>query len=95
MINQVFLPSDKLTIAPVFIEDGAVVRLFHNLTERRLHSHDVKAPVTQNDWQFEVSAYGYAGFEGDANDWFRIEIVKPQSAKGPAQHRLRYLHLFI
>ncbi|CAI6086799.1 unnamed protein product [Clonostachys chloroleuca] len=74
---------------PSYITDGAVLRLYHVNTHRRLHSHDVRPPVTEADWQNEVSAYGYEGFEGDANDFFRVEIVKKQSKSGAAQQRLR------
>ncbi|TFA99101.1 Dolichyl-phosphate-mannose-protein mannosyltransferase 1 [Trichoderma ghanense] len=71
------------------VVDGSVIRLYHKPTFRRLHSHDVRPPVTEAEWQNEVSAYGYEGFEGDANDLFRVEIVKKQS-KGPlAKERLR------
>ncbi|KAH6855306.1 Dolichyl-phosphate-mannose-protein mannosyltransferase-domain-containing protein [Chaetomium sp. MPI-CAGE-AT-0009] len=72
-----------------YIENGAVIRLYHLPTHRRLHSHDVRAPVTEADWQNEVSAYGYEGFDGDANDFFRVEIVKHKSKSGVAQQRLR------
>jgi dolichyl-phosphate-mannose-protein mannosyltransferase len=58
-------------------------------TSRRLHSHDVRPPVTEADWQNEVSAYGYEGFEGDANDYFRVEIVKKMSDGEEAKKRLR------
>jgi dolichyl-phosphate-mannose-protein mannosyltransferase len=73
---------------PVFIKDGDVVRLYHQPTHRRLHSHDVRPPITEADWQNEVSAYGYEGFEGDANDLFRVEIVKKKSY-GLGRERLR------
>jgi dolichyl-phosphate-mannose-protein mannosyltransferase len=63
--------------------------LEHKITEKRLHSHDVRPPVSEVDWQNEVSAYGYPGFDGDANDYFRIEIVKSESAKGVARERVR------
>ena len=72
------------------IENGAVIRLQHLVTEKRLHSHDVRPPVTDVDWQNEVTGYGFPGFEGDANDYFRVEIVKSESAKGVATQRLRY-----
>ncbi|KAK4125133.1 glycosyltransferase family 39 protein [Parathielavia appendiculata] len=72
-----------------YIENGAVIRLYHLPTHRRLHSHDVRPPVTEADWQNEVSAYGYEGFDGDANDFFRVEIVKKKSKAGVAQERLR------
>lgn len=74
---------------PAYIKDGDVLRLYHANTHRRLHSHDVRPPVTEADWQNEVSAYGYEGFEGDANDLFRIEIVKKQSTGSLAKERLR------
>jgi dolichyl-phosphate-mannose-protein mannosyltransferase len=77
----------------VFIENGAVLRLQHVITEKRLHSHDVRPPVTETEWQNEVSGYGFPGFEGDANDYFRVEIVQDESVKGPARERLRYTNL--
>ncbi|KAG8625090.1 hypothetical protein KVT40_006841 [Elsinoe batatas] len=77
------------TIDPNFITDGTVVRLYHITTDRRLHSHDVRPPVTEAEWQNEVSAYGYDGFEGDANDYFKVEIVKSLSDGNKAKERVR------
>ncbi|KAI5846280.1 Dolichyl-phosphate-mannose-protein mannosyltransferase-domain-containing protein [Morchella snyderi] len=74
---------------PIWIEDGALIRLYHAPTDRRLHSHDVRPPVTEAEWQNEVSAYGYKGFEGDANDVFRVEIIKHLSEGSEAKRRLR------
>lgn len=48
--------------------------LNHVSTNKKLHSHDIRAPITEVDYQNEVSAYGFDGFEGDANDHFQIEI---------------------
>lgn len=72
-----------------YIYDGMVLRVYHPATFRRLHSHDVRPPVTEADWQNEVSAYGFEGFDGDINDHFRVEIVKKESRSGVAQTRLR------
>ncbi|KAK4539893.1 hypothetical protein LTR36_010287 [Oleoguttula mirabilis] len=77
------------TQLPEHIVDGSVLRLYHIVTDRRLHSHDVRPPLTEADWQNEVSAYGYEGFEGDANDLFRVEIVKAMSDGAAAKARLR------
>jgi len=66
---------------PTYIKDGDVIKLVHLPTSRRLHSHDVRPPVTEAEWQNEVSAYGYDGFEGDANDYFRVEIIKKMSSR--------------
>lgn len=72
-----------------YIYDGMTLRVFHQATSRRLHSHDVRPPVTEADWQNEVSAYGYEGFDGDANDYFRVDIVKKESDGEVAKTRLR------
>ncbi|KAG6106748.1 hypothetical protein E4U13_007317 [Claviceps humidiphila] len=80
---------DNLADGPRFVSNGDLIRLFHQPTHRRLHSHDVRPPITDVDWQQEVSAYGYEGFEGDANDLFRVEIVKQKSLGGIAKERLR------
>ena len=74
---------------PEWIIDGSVLRLYHVITDRRVHSHDHRPPVTEADWQNEVSAYGYQGFEGDANDLFRVEIIKSMSDGKEAKERLR------
>lgn len=74
---------------PAYIHDGDVIRLYHSQTHRRLHSHDVRPPVSEQEWQNEVSAYGYEGFDGDANDLFRVEIVKKQSLGTIGKERLR------
>lgn len=79
---------DNLPEMP-YIKDGDVIRLYHLQTHRRLHSHDVRPPVSEQEWQNEVSAYGYEGFAGDANDLFRVEIVKKQSSGAIAKERLR------
>ncbi|ANB10931.1 dolichyl-phosphate-mannose-protein mannosyltransferase PMT1 [Sugiyamaella lignohabitans] len=76
---------------PVFIKDGAIVKLRHKSTFRRLHSHDVRPPVSEQEHHNEVSAYGYEGFDGDANDNFRVEILEKYSEPGVARERVRTL----
>ncbi|GAA99268.1 glycosyltransferase family 39 protein [Mixia osmundae IAM 14324] len=56
------------------IMDRTVLRFEHATTGKRLHSHDVRPPVSEVDWQNEVSGYGFEGFDGDVNDHFAIEI---------------------
>ncbi|CCE73238.1 Piso0_000267 [Millerozyma farinosa CBS 7064] len=73
------------------IVHGMKIRLKHVNTGRRLHSHDEKPPVSERDWQKEVSCYGFEGFEGDANDDFFVEIVEHKSKKGIAQNEVRAL----
>jgi dolichyl-phosphate-mannose-protein mannosyltransferase len=81
------LAWDNLPIQ--WVEDGATIRLYHLTTHKRVHSHDVRPPITEADWQNEVSGYGYEGFAGDANDLFRVEIVKHMSHGEQAKKRLR------
>lgn len=73
------------------ITDGTKIRLYHTRTHHRLHSHDHKCPVTENDWQKEVSGYGYEGFGGDANDDFVVEIQKKYTKSKAAQEKVRSL----
>lgn len=82
-------PRAWSNITTEFLEDGAIIKLYHITTDRRLHSHDVRPPVTEAEWQQEVSAYGYEGFEGDANDLFRVEIVPGYSDGAVAKQRVR------
>lgn len=72
-----------------YLKDGTTIRLYHQPTHRRLHSHDVRPPISEAEWQNEVSAYGYEGFDGDANDFFRVEIVKKKSKGAVAKERVR------
>lgn len=64
------------------------IRLRHRITGRRLHSHDEKPPVTDRDWQKEVSCYGEDNFGGDANDDWIVEVVKHKTPKH-AQNEVR------
>ncbi|KAL9114827.1 MAG: hypothetical protein Q9227_001070 [Pyrenula ochraceoflavens] len=82
-------PQAWADLKPEWIKNGDVIKLYHITTHRRLHSHDVRPPVTEADWQNEVSAYGYEGFEGDANDLFRVEIIPSMSDGAEAKSRLR------
>ncbi|KAF9949516.1 hypothetical protein BGZ72_008706 [Mortierella alpina] len=58
-----------------YVKNGDIIRLLHVPTSKRLHSHQQKAPVTEDENHFEVSGYGGEGFAGDANDEWRVEIV--------------------
>lgn len=70
-----------------------LIRLDHPITKKKLHSHEVRPSVSEVDWQNEVSAYGFDGFDGDANDYWQIEIQKDYCDKGDwrAKKRLRAL----
>ena len=55
--------------APItYITSGTRIKLRHIATDKSLHSHDYRPPVSDVDFQNEVSGYGMAGFVGDAND---------------------------
>lgn len=56
----------------VKITHGSIIRLFHVKTKKYLHSHDVRAPVTDNENHNEVSGYGPMDIVGDTNDNWRF-----------------------
>ncbi|KAI8367622.1 glycosyltransferase family 39 protein [Radiomyces spectabilis] len=74
-----------------WVRHGDIIRLDHASTApRRLHSHDIAAPVSDVEYQKEVSAYGFPDYEGDANDYWRVEIESGAPTK-EAGERLQTL----
>jgi len=47
--------------------------------------------MTEDENHFEVSGYGYKGFEGDANDEWRVEIVDRDGSDPEASKSLHTL----
>ncbi|KAK0545298.1 Dolichyl-phosphate-mannose--protein mannosyltransferase 1 [Tilletia horrida] len=75
-----------------FVEHGMEVRLVHKSSSKRLHSHDnFRPPVSESDFQNEVTAYGFPGFSGDYNDNFFVEIEEGDSSDPVSSKRLRAL----
>lgn len=87
------VPDYQTQTPPTIITNGMQIRLHHVMTNKKLHSHDVRPPVTEVDYQNEVSAYGFEGFEGDANDHFFIEFDRENTDRKDkaAMQRLRTL----
>ncbi|KAL1927163.1 hypothetical protein VTP01DRAFT_5126 [Rhizomucor pusillus] len=75
-----------------YVKHGDIVRLVHPESQKRLHSHDHRPPMTDLDYHNEVSAYGFPGFDGDANDYWRVEIVDYDKHDPESKDRLRTLH---
>jgi dolichyl-phosphate-mannose-protein mannosyltransferase len=76
---------------PQYVSIGSRIKLRHLTTEKSLHSHDFRPPVSDVDFQQEVSGYGMAGFVGDANDDWIVEIVKGDSRDPESWKRLKTL----
>lgn len=75
-----------------YLTHGMEIRLIHKTTDKRLHSHDTnRPPVTESDYQNEVTAYGFEGFGGDANDNFHVEIVAGDKSDPYSSTRVRTL----
>ncbi|GAA6009588.1 hypothetical protein JCM11491_001025 [Sporobolomyces phaffii] len=85
------VPDPEHHAPPSPVLDRAIIVLHHVSTAKKLHSHDIRAPVTEVDYQNEVSAYGFDGFEGDANDHFQIEIDQVESHGSLAKKQLQTL----
>lgn len=66
------LSEDQSESEVQIVRHGDTIRLLHNQTERHLHSHLIRAPVTITQW--EVSGYGNLT-HGDPNDEWIVEIV--------------------
>lgn len=62
-----------------YLKNGDWIRLEHVATKRNLHSHAEKAPLTTHHNQ--VAGYGDNG-KGDANDFWRVEIVSGEGDDG-------------
>ncbi|KAI0915447.1 hypothetical protein AcV5_003665 [Taiwanofungus camphoratus] len=75
----------------VFVEPGMRIKLRHIITDKALHSHDHRPPVSDVDFQNEVSGYGMPGFAGDANDDWIVEIEKGDRRDRESGKRLRTL----
>jgi len=57
-----------------YLVPGMRIKLNHINTDKMLHSHDIRPPVSEVEFQNEVSGYGAPGFQGDANDEWIVEI---------------------
>ncbi|PAV20609.1 glycosyltransferase family 39 [Pyrrhoderma noxium] len=73
------------------LSSGSVIKLIHTTTGKRLHSHDVRPPISEVDFQNEVSGYGSPTFSGDANDNWVVEIEHGASEDPKSSKRLRTL----
>ncbi|KAJ3030033.1 UNVERIFIED_CONTAM: hypothetical protein HDU68_010281, partial [Siphonaria sp. JEL0065] len=82
-----------------YLKNGDVIRLEHVVTKKRVHSHDVRAPVTNNEHHWEVSGYGDETWSGDTNDnWIvriadkNVDIDDPQPIKA-INTKIRLIHV--
>ncbi|CCH45891.1 dolichyl-phosphate-mannose-proteinmannosyltransferase [Wickerhamomyces ciferrii] len=55
-----------------YLVDGMSVRLWHRLTTRNLHSHEIPAPISRQD--YEVAGYGDFDQGDEKDDWI-IEVA--------------------
>ena len=82
-----------------YIGDGDLIRLVHEKTSRKLHSHPIPAPVSSD--QFEVSGYGSEEVTDRKDNW-KVEFVddigdahtpKSRIRALSTRFRLRHAHL--
>jgi dolichyl-phosphate-mannose-protein mannosyltransferase len=74
-----------------YVENKMRVKLRHISTSKHLHSHDFRPPVSDVDFQQEVSAYGMPGFAGDMNDDWYVEIEYGHRSDRESSKRLKTL----
>ncbi|KAI8375262.1 Dolichyl-phosphate-mannose-protein mannosyltransferase-domain-containing protein [Choanephora cucurbitarum] len=72
-----------------YVRHNDLVRLEHVKTApHKLHSHSFYAPVTDSDYHYEVSAYGFEDYEGDSNDFWQVQI-EADSEKSESSNQLK------
>ncbi|GAA5992376.1 hypothetical protein JCM11641_002142 [Rhodosporidiobolus odoratus] len=85
------IPDPQQHAPPTPITDHQTILFHHPSTHKKLHSHDIRPPVSEVDYQNEVSAYGFEGFDGDANDHWVIEFDHAESQGRQAKKTLQTL----
>ncbi|KAJ2517873.1 hypothetical protein GGI11_003035 [Coemansia sp. RSA 2049] len=80
VVEPAFNKTIDTSNGPVPVGDGDLIRLRHKITDKYLHSHDKKPALSSEDHKFELSGYGFPGFDGDSNDNFRVEILSGDKA---------------
>ncbi|OLY85455.1 Dolichyl-phosphate-mannose-protein mannosyltransferase 1 [Smittium mucronatum] len=85
-------PNSTEEAGPIKVKDGDEIRLLHVNTKRHLHSHDVRAPVTNKDYVNEVSGYGADNFAGDDNDDWIVRIMSGDSSVPGSDKDLMSIH---
>jgi dolichyl-phosphate-mannose-protein mannosyltransferase len=85
--TSTIVPLDWTLPEPVYLKEGDQIRLEHVSSKKRVHSHDVRPPISEVDFQNEVSGYGFEGFEGDACVLFflssfsrRLPLLRPDAS---------------
>ncbi|KAJ7829037.1 MIR motif-containing protein [Mycena leptocephala] len=82
---------DALQVPRQPVVAGSAVKLLHVATAKHLHSHsDSSPPVSPGEDLQEVTAYGMAGFAGDANDDWLVEPVDGGVLRTMSPFRLQH-----
>ncbi|KXN91163.1 Dolichyl-phosphate-mannose--protein mannosyltransferase 1 [Leucoagaricus sp. SymC.cos] len=85
-------PDFDYEVEPLhFVHPHMRIKLLHISTGKHLHSHDIRPPVSDVDFQNEVSGYGMPGFQGDANDDWIVELEDGDKRDDESYKRLRTL----
>ncbi|KAG0783464.1 hypothetical protein G6F16_003015 [Rhizopus arrhizus] len=84
--------DDKETHSIEYVKHGDIVTLKHSDSVKRLHSHDIRPPMTDVEYHNEVSTYGFENFTGDSNDHWRVEIIEGDGHDPVSKERLRTIH---
>ncbi|KAI7904603.1 Dolichyl-phosphate-mannose-protein mannosyltransferase-domain-containing protein [Cokeromyces recurvatus] len=75
-----------------YIKDGDIITLKHLNSDKRLHSHEIRPPMTDLEYHNEVSCYGFDNFTGDSNDQWRVHIISGEKSDPESTKRLRTIH---
>ncbi|KAG2228231.1 hypothetical protein INT45_011023 [Circinella minor] len=83
-------PDNKYGVQ--YVRNGDRIRLVHALSSQRLHSHDEKPPLANDEYHKEVSAYTDLDIPNDPdNDWI-VDIVAYDGKDLESKDRMRTIH---
>ncbi|KAF0455705.1 glycosyltransferase family 39 protein [Gigaspora margarita] len=89
--SQELQESKELQESLDWIYDGALIHLEHFKTERSLHSNVTEAPISDGEFQKEVSARLFEGFL-DTTDLWNVEIAESDKSDPESSERLRAIN---
>lgn len=71
--------EEKLMTDEKEIKDGDIIRLYHKSTGHYLHVNDIRPPISEHDYSYEVNGNETRGLLGNENYEFKIRILMKKS----------------
>lgn len=71
-------PTDDATLFETkkYVSEQEFIRFRHVLTGKYLHVNDLRGPMSEQDYDFEVSAKNRTGYKGQSGDNWKITVAR-------------------